>query len=190
MDNYSIALFLHVVGALGFFVALGLEWTSLRQLRHAATAEQVREWMSVSIGVSRVGIASMLTILISGFYMMVTVWGMVAWIAMSLGAIVLGIILTLTLTGPQMAAIGRALTTEKGTVSPTLHHLLHNPLLWISIQTRVALALGIVLLKVVKPHLDGSLLIMGVVIVLGLVSALPIPRPHRERVQEGLADGA
>ena len=33
MNYYSIALFLHVVGALGFFVVLGLEWTSLRQLR-------------------------------------------------------------------------------------------------------------------------------------------------------------
>ncbi len=29
MDDYSIALFLHIVGALGFFVALGLEWTGL-----------------------------------------------------------------------------------------------------------------------------------------------------------------
>ena len=32
MNAYSIALFLHIVGALGFFVALGLEWTGLWQI--------------------------------------------------------------------------------------------------------------------------------------------------------------
>jgi hypothetical protein len=48
MNDYSITLFLHIVGALGFFVALGLEWTSLRQLRRATTAEHLREWLRVS----------------------------------------------------------------------------------------------------------------------------------------------
>src|SRR5262245_58128370 len=38
MNDYSIALLLHVVGALGFFMALALEWTNLRQLRRATTA--------------------------------------------------------------------------------------------------------------------------------------------------------
>jgi len=41
MDDYAIALFLHIVGAVGFFVALGLEWTGLRQIRSAMTPEQV-----------------------------------------------------------------------------------------------------------------------------------------------------
>jgi len=48
MNDYSIALFLHVVGALGFFVALGLEWTSLRQIRGAATSGQVRDMSTAS----------------------------------------------------------------------------------------------------------------------------------------------
>ena len=29
MDAYSIVLFVHIVGVLGLFVALGLEWTGL-----------------------------------------------------------------------------------------------------------------------------------------------------------------
>jgi len=60
--------------------------------------------------------------------------------------------------------------------------LLHHPLLWIAIQTRVAIALGIVFLMTVKPDLSRSLLTIGVAIVLGLVSALPIR--GRERAQE------
>ncbi len=186
MSAYSVALFLHIVGVLGLFVALGLEWTGLWQIRDAATPEAVRAWMRVAKSTRQLGMESMLTILIPGLYMMVTAWGVTAWIVLSLGAIALAMILTLALTGPRMAAIGKALAMGRGQLPGNLHTLANHPLLWVSIQTRVAVALGIVLLKVVKPDLGGSLLAMGVVIVFGLVSALPIPR--RERAQAGLAD--
>ena len=53
-------------------------------------------------------------------------------------------------------------------------------------QTRVAIALGLVFLKTAKPDLTGSLLTIGVAIVLGLASALPMVRTERPR--EELAD--
>src|SRR6185503_19225150 len=111
MNDYSIALFLHIVGVLGLFVVLGLEWTGLRQLRGVTTAELVRTWLRSSKNARRFGMVAMLTILISGAYMMATVWGPVAWIAVSLGALILMVVLALALSGPRMAAIGRALTT-------------------------------------------------------------------------------
>ena len=155
MNDYSLALFLHVVGALGFFVALGLEWTSLRHLRRAATVEQVREWMRVPAEMGRVGMIAMVMLLAAGFYMMVTVWGGVAWIMVTLGALVLAIPLGMVLTRRRMAAIGRTVSAETGPLSPTFHQLLHDPLLSISIQTRVAIAVGIVFLMTVKPDLIG-----------------------------------
>ncbi len=186
MNDYSIALFLHIVGALGFFVALGLEWTGLRQIQSAMTPGQVLAWMRILQSVRKVGFAAMLTTVISGFYMMAMVWGGVAWVVVSLGALVLVIVLTVALTGPRMAAIGRALATEKGPISQTFRSLANHPLLWVSIQTRMAIALGIVFLKTAKPDLGGSLLTIGVAIVLGLASALPMP--GRERAREGSAD--
>jgi hypothetical protein len=117
---------------------------------------------------------------------MVTDWGGVAWFYVSLGALVLVIVLSVTLTGPRMTAIGQALSTEKVPLSQTFHSLANHPLLWISIQIRVAIALGIVFLKTTKPDLGGSLITIGVAIVLGLASALPMPR--RERAQAGSAD--
>ena len=186
MNGYSITLFLHIVGALGFFVALGLEWTGLWQIRSAITPEQVRGWMGILKSVRKVGFASMLTTVISGFYMMATVWGSVAWVIVSLGALVLVIVLSVALTGPRMAAIGRALASEKVPLSQAFYSLANHPLLWISIQTRLAIALGIVFLKTAKPDLGGSLITIGVAIVLGLASALPVPR--HEKAQEGSAD--
>ncbi len=186
MSNYSIALFLHIVGALGFFAALGLEWSGLWQIRSATLPEQVRAWMGIFKSASMVAFVSMLTTVITGIYMMLTVWGGVAWIIVTLASLVLVIALSSALTIPRMAVIGQALATEKRPVSQTFHDLANHPALWISIQTRVAIALGIVFLKTAKPDLGGSLLTIGVAIILGLALALRVPR--RERAQEGPAD--
>ncbi len=186
MNNYSLALFLHIVGALGFFVALGLEWTGLWQVRSAILPEQVRAWMGILKNTNKVGFPSMLTTVITGIYMVLKGWGWVPWILIVLGALVLAIMLSVVVTKPRMAAIGQALAMEKGPVSQTFHNLVNHPILWISIQTRVAIALGIVFLKIVKPDLGGALLTIGVAIVLGIASALPISRSVR--VHEGSAD--
>ena len=186
MNDYSIVLFFHIVGALGFFVALGLEWTGLRQVRSAVLPEQVRAWMGILKSTNKVGFPSMLTTVITGIYMVLIVWGWVPWILVVLGALVLTIALSLMLTKPRMVAIGQALAIERRSNEQTLHNLVNHPILWISIQTRVAIALGIVFLKIAKPDLGGSLLTIGVAIVLGIASALYIPR--RERIQAMTTD--
>ncbi len=174
MNAYSIALVLHIAGVMGFSVALGLEWTGLNETRNASLPVQARGWMGILKGLRRVGFVSMLTTVLTGIFMMLTVWGGVAWVIVSLGALVLVIALSLVLTGPRMFPIGRALATAS-TVQ-TIHALASHPLLWISIQTRIAVALGIVILKVAKPDWAGSLLAIGVAIILGIVSALPASR--------------
>jgi hypothetical protein len=181
MNVYSIALFIHIVGALGFFVALGVEWLSLRHLQSTTTTEQVAMWMRASTGVRRFGMASMITILVTGFSMMAIGRAGGAWIIVAFWSLVVLSVLAVTLSFRRMAAIGRAVTAETGPVSPTLRHLLCHPLLWIAIQTRVAIALGIVYLMTIKPELWAALLAMGVAIALGLASALPILASRRAR---------
>jgi len=186
MNIYSIALFFHIVGALGFFAALGLEWTGLRQILRAVSPEPVRAWMGILKSTCKLGFVSMLTTVITGIYMMATVWGALPWVSTAIGALILVVLLALALTGPRMAAVGQALMNEKSVLSQTFHSLANHPLLWLSIQTRVAIALGIVFLKIVKPDLGGSLLTIGVAVFLGIVSALPTFR--RERVPQGSAN--
>src|SRR6266508_4542483 len=112
MNSYSIVLFLHIVGALGFFVALGLEWMSLRHIRRAITTNQIREWLRDATGVRRVGMASMLTLLASGFYMMAIAQVGGAWLIVAFWSLVLLSILAVALSFRRMAAIGRAVTAE------------------------------------------------------------------------------
>src|SRR5512143_557075 len=147
MDAYSIALFLHIVGAVGIFVALGLEWTGLWQIRSAMSLQQVGGWMRILKSVRKFGFVSMLTTVVTGIYM-ATVWGGGAWIIVTVGSLALMIVLAQVVTAPRMAAIGRTLATEKVPLSQTFYSLANHPLLWISIQIRVAIALGIILLKI------------------------------------------
>jgi hypothetical protein len=155
---------------------------SLRNLRLATNTAQVYEWMRIARGIQRLGGGSMAAILVSGFYMMAVAHLDAAWLVVAFGALIMLGLLGAGVTGRRMAAIQRFIGTETETISPSLHQMLHQPLLWIVIQTRVALAFGIVFLMTVKPDLSGSLLAIGVATILGLASALPIR--SREHVQE------
>src|SRR5512141_3450554 len=96
--GFSIALSVHIVGALGFFLALGLEWTGLSQLQSATQPEQVHPWMGVLGHSRRLGFASMFLAVITGFYMMATDVGAVPWLMVTLGSVVLLIVLAAALT--------------------------------------------------------------------------------------------
>ena len=172
MTLYSVALFLHIVGALGLFAALGLEWTSMRQLRRATTAEQAHEWLNALGLVRRMGPASLAAIFLSGLYMVATAWGIVAWIAVALGAMLLLPPLG-AFNGLRLAAIGRAMAAQPGPLSADVRQRLRDPLLWTSVQTRAAIVLGIVFLMTVKPDLNGALLMVATAVVLGLASSWP-----------------
>ncbi len=187
MNDYSITLFLHLVSVLGMFVALGVEWIGLSQIRGAQDFGPVRVWMGILKSTPKLGFPSMLAAVVSGLYMMWRVWGGTPWLIVSIGALVLIVVLFVAVTRRQMTAVGRALGAPKGpVVSQTFHSLANHPLLWISIQARIAIALGIIFLKIAKPDLLGSLLVIGVAIVLGIASALPMPR--YAQTQEGAAD--
>ena len=117
MENisiYLIAKYLHILGALGLFVAIGLEWASLLYLRRAATFDQAREWLKIFASLRRLYPVSWLAILIPGFYMTATVWGGVAWINIALAGVVLIAVLGAALTGRQMAYIGQSVAGEGG----------------------------------------------------------------------------
>lgn len=179
MDFDSIVHFLHIVGALGYFAAFGLEWASLAYLRRASTAEEARQWLTLRTWVQRLGPASLVVILPSGFYMMATTVGWVGWIIVALAALVLIAILGASLTGPQTLAVEKAISVEHGPLSTTLHQRLGNPRLWTSLLLRTAIALGIVFLMSIKPDLVGSLATIGIAIALALACSVPLWRRVR-----------
>ena len=182
MTTYSLALFLHISGALGMAAALGLEAFGLQQVRRATMPAQAGAGLSIIGGTRRLGFASMLTAVLTGLYMMLTMWSGLPWLYTTLGAIILLIALT-GANGPRMAAAGRALAREGGALSASFHEIVNHPLVSISLYTRIAIILGIVFLKTAKPDWTGSLLTIGVAIILGAGSALSVSRRAQAHAQ-------
>ncbi len=181
---YQLALFLHVVGALGYFIVFGLEWSTLLNLQRASRAEEVRQWGGMMGMVRWLGPVSMILILLAGIYMAATAWSGAAWIVAAFVTMVLIAPLGV-LSSVRLAAIGRASATVNGPLSQSLNEQLHHPLLRTYLQLRTAMAVGIIFLMTVKPDMLGAVVSIGVAIVAGLVSSLPVWSNRRERVLTG-----
>jgi hypothetical protein len=126
MSLYSIALFLHIVGALVLFALLAIEGFSLRQGATAARLNRV------------LGPISAVLILVPGLYMTATSWGWRGWILVSLATYLIIAVLG-AFTGIRMMR-GR-LDHRAATVS------------WLA---RVGMALGVVFIMTVKPGVAGA----------------------------------
>lgn len=182
MTVYSIALFLHVVGALGIFAALGVEWAAAGALRGAADVAQARPWIGVLRSSGRLGGPSGAIILVTGIYMGTTIGGRQAWIGLGfLGLVFLAI--GAGIAGRRVAVVARDLDTPS-MKRDTQRFRLQDPVVLASIRLRTAVATGVVFLMTSKPPVGLSLGVMGVALVVGLAwSASVLLRRRSARVE-------
>ena len=117
MTLYATAVFLHVVGALGLFVAMGLEWVMVAQLRRADTAEQALDWLGLLRIIRRLSPAAMAVLLLAGIYMAAASWGGAPWIVAAFVALLLlpplGMVNML-----RLPRISQELAAESGPLPP------------------------------------------------------------------------
>ena len=156
MNIYSIVLYLHIVGALLLFVAMGMEFVTVSRLRSAGTAEQVRDWLGVLGSLRVIGPVALVTILVPGLYMAATSAGWEGWNILSLVAMVVMATLGAGSNAVRIPIIGRSVGPLRGPLPPEARARLRDRIVWTSILTRIGIGLGIVLLMTVKPDLVGS----------------------------------
>src|SRR3989440_3363735 len=128
MSIYTIVLFLHVSGAIGYFVSIGTWLFGLVSLRGAQRVEQVRS-LAHLVGLSGpiFGI-SVLLILVAGLYMAITAWSLqTGWIAVALVSLIIMAPLGTALVEPRRRAIERlAREAPDGPLPPSLEQGLHD----------------------------------------------------------------
>jgi hypothetical protein len=182
---YVIVLFVHIVGMLALFLAIGVQWIALMRLYNARVVVQVREWVNAIIVLGRIAPVASLLILAAGLYMTFAEWSIAtAWIDVSLAAFVLLGVLGSAVNRRKLAAIqSAARQTSDGVVTSELKLLINDATLRTSVYTSGWLGLGIVCLMTVKPDLIGSLAVMAVSVLLGLLSAR-IPRRAQKATSE------
>jgi hypothetical protein len=181
MTLYSIALFLHIVGALLLFVTLAVEGVALGQLHRAATSEAAGV-AAAMLKVNRiVGPVSALAVLVPGLYMTATTWGWVAWIVVALASWVLIAVLG-AINGIRILALERSVPIpigervgERG-VSAHAGTGVKNPLFLISWSTRVGIAVGVVFLMSVKPAAVAAVVAILIAAVAGAAVGIALSR--------------
>ena len=178
MSLYPIALFLHVSGAIGYFVGMGTWLFGLASMRRAQRVEQVRSIVQL-VGLSGplFGI-SVLLLLAAGLYMALNAWSLLTgWIVVGLISLVLLAPLGTAFLEPRRRVIDRlARTAPDGPLPEELERCFRDPVLLTSPQILTALLLGVVFLMTTKPSLVGSIIVMAVALVLGLAWGLFVSR--------------
>lgn len=187
MSIYSLVLFLHIVGALGLFVAIGIEFLTVSRLRSAGTAEQAREWLSVLGSIRVIGPLALVTILVPGLYMAATSTGWQGWNVAAIAAMLVMAALGAASNATRLPGIGRSIGPLRGALPPEARARLRDPLVWSSVQIRIGIALGIVLNMTVKPDALGAVLALVAFALLGWAAALVTGRGAQPIATEGSA---
>ena len=127
MSLYSIVLFLHIVGAIGYFVGMGTWLFLLAALRRAQRVEQVRTLTPLMGLIGPLILFSVLLLLAAGLYMAITTWGLLTgWIDVALISLLLIVPLGTAINEPRRRAIDRlAQEASDGPLSRSLEQRTH-----------------------------------------------------------------
>jgi peroxiredoxin len=168
LDHYPFTAFVHILGALGLFIALAFEWLAVFVVRDNARHGQSDARVSALALARRIGPASMALLLVPGLLMAYARWNSRGW--------------------PSAGAVGMAAMVVVGLLMrrwPTLALQ--------SVEIRIASALGVVALMVFKLDLLSSLVILGVATALGAGVSFAVhggPKQHQTRTMGKLRRGS
>jgi hypothetical protein len=178
MNTVSFVLFLHVVGMLGVFVALGLDGISISRLRRSSSSEELAPWVGLSAAALPTYRASIALVVISGVYLArdmvrgVTAGAFASelgWLTTSLIALIVFAV-TAVLSLRRMRQIWRVTSSAPAPERVRLARA-SDPRLQLLFNLRAILALTIVFLMMIRPSLNVSMLIMAGATVIALVSS-------------------
>ena len=168
---YTVALFVHVLGAVALFVAVSLIVVAFMRMRAASTLEQVREWATVAdvAGKSLAFIA--LIVLVPALYMVNQAWEFTTpWVAAALITFIAQAVLGAALSGRTIARVNKlAQAAVSGPVPAELRAQLLGPKLWLTEAVRLTLLIGILCLMTIKPDALFSVLVLAGMLLLGII---------------------
>jgi Predicted integral membrane protein (DUF2269) len=186
---YDLALFVHVLGAIGLFSAVSLVVVAFTRMRHASTLEQIRDWAAVAQVAGKSLVFISLVILAPALYMVIVAWEFTTpWVLASLVTFVALAVLGATVSGrtiQQVSALAGA--APSGPVPDHLRRALLAPRLWLAEGIRLALLVGLLCLMTMKPDTLFSWLILAGMLLLGIIlGVLPQRSPKPSSQKESL----
>lgn len=168
MDR-SIALFIHLLGMLTLFIAMGIVQRTGARMRTASKVEELRLWLSLARTTGPMWPSSFVFLLGSGLYLAGTQFSFeTPFVVTAIVAILIIGVVGGAFVGRGMAAMEMA-AESAGRLTPELRDRVTDPPLWIAASALNGLALGVLWIMVDKPGWAQSI---GVVAALGVVGAV------------------
>lgn len=163
---------MHVLGAVGVYVSLGVEIVAMKRLRLTPYPAAARTWLDVLRSNARLAPVSMVVMLGAGIWMMVVRWGHQPWIVLGFAGLIGMALLGGIVTRRGTKRVNEALRVESAQqVSAGFRTLTSSRGLTLSLHLRTALGVGILALMTMKPGYAGSLVIMVVALLPGLIGS-------------------
>ena len=176
MSPYRLALFVHIVGMIGFFMALGVWLYGLVAIRRARHAQQVRLICQAIFATDAVAVIGILLLAIAGLYMAITTWGVATgWVLVAIVSFAL-----LAPIGPLVVErrlhtiASLAAAAPDGPLSAQIQRRIADPVMGAGVAMMIAWLLGIVFLMTTKPLLNGAIVVMLLAAFLGILAGMPL----------------
>ena len=168
---YTISLYLHIVGALVLFCAVGIEWMILTNLRKSSSREGILTWLKHFPILKNFFMTAFFLLLIPGIYMMIEIWQSAGFVIIGIiGLIVLSISGRFLSGGRIMAIRAGAMQSESESPLSKLLTRTRDSYLWDTFLIRLGAALGIVCTMTFKTDVVDSIIIIVVGGLLGFLA--------------------
>lgn len=178
---YNAVLTIHIIAAIGLFLAIGYATMMLGRARRAASAaDLVTAARNGAIAVYA-NLVLLLIVLLAAGDLVGKKWSWSdGWVSAALVGLVIAALLSLVALAPRLTALRSAARTE-GTATPSraLQSEATHPLLWGAAQLTALLYVGIVIIMFAKPSGAVSALILIVAVLLGLGATMPARARYR-----------
>lgn len=172
MSFYSLLIFLHVLGGVGLFAAIGIEAVALRRLERAAGVDQALVLTALLSDSTQIAVFTMGLTFVAGVWMMAIQWGPEPWIVAALAAFAVMAIIAVGVTRPAIRRLVVKLRDGSDGLPPDFSTFVARGSLMAAHSLRAALAVGILGLMTIKPDVFGSSAIVGAAAVMGIAMAL------------------
>ena len=170
MSARNVALFIHLLGVVTIFIAIGIVQRVGAQIRSATTIEELRIWMRFVRTTSTMFPVGFVLLLLSGLYL--------ADLGFSFDTpwVVVGIVSLLTMLGIGRGVMGRGLqaigkgAVTASSITPELAAGIARPATWIAAGAVSGLAMAMLWLMVNKPGWGQSVVVALGLFVVGAVA--------------------
>lgn len=178
---YQVALYVHILGVLTLFVAIGAESLAVWGIGRAQTQDEMRLWLRSAKGPEKMFPLAGALILIAGLYMAITLWGGAPWVDLGLLGLIAFSVAGAVVNGGRFKALEKALekatgASGAGALGDDVRREVANPTLRISLWAMSLGALGIVYMMIVKSDWVGSIAALASATILGLIVGAVVAR--------------